>query len=111
MTQERSDEQLFSIINKAIDKNDTVCGLKRDVDVLKSDVGSLKFETKRLGVFIEDIYDKINIILETVVESRKIMDRLDGHEHRISLLEESNSLLKNTVKHHSSQLNSLRPKA
>lgn len=103
----QSDRQLRQAVDEAIEGNKTIRTLKSDVEVLKTDVRSLKFETHRLGVLIEDIYDKINVILETVIDSRKIMDRIENGEARLTILENDNKLIKSTVKHHSQQLKAL----
>lgn len=85
-----SEKRVREIVDEAIDKNPTV--------------KNLVFEVHRTQVLLEDNTSKIDTMLEMVSDYLKTSRRVDGHETRITTLENKQSILTKTVKAHSKQL-------
>lgn len=71
---------------------------------LLSGVDELKTDLRRMGVVVENIDSKLDVVLEVLSDTARNANRVFGHEERISKLESHQKLISKTLRLHSRQL-------
>ena len=119
-------EQIIQLVNKTIDKNDTVQGLVQDVTVLKQDVAvlkqdvallkqdvselktdmtNLKHEVHRQGLIQEDMQKDVKTILQAVTPLIQKCEKIDPLKEQTQAQKEELSVVKEAVRLHITDTN------